>query len=495
MLTDNKNSIWLSIQFIVVALIYLITLKINILNYGDHDFGIWIVAVSIWSFSFNLDFGIGTTVVRYVAKYKLSEKDKINGFISTSFCIFLIAGVILIVLGCIASYFFVFSNTRIVPIGRRSHFVPAILLYGLAFIIQYIIFFYKSIFDGFGDFVTSSKFTITQNIMILFGIVVIWILDCSLIYLSLVYVVVHMTILISYILLLREKHHSIKIKFRLYDKKYLKEILVFSFSIQTINLLYSLIDVVVKNFIANYYQASFATVYETARRFALAISGLFFNTFKYILPKASALSKKEEIDEFLRKDIINYTKYGLTYSGFAYGVMAFPLLVFIQCFFAKPEIMFIFLILSMPEVVNNGGYSLYNFILAQGKVHLLTLIQFTNLLLTASGAMYGFVVLKNPTGLLCYFCSVVLGNCLMLLYVKKRYKIPVLWLLKEIKIYKLILFEMILFTAILILFYKMLNIYLLFSIISVVSLIIYGKEIFTYVFIMFNGLLTHRNKE
>lgn len=493
-MTDRRNSIWLSVQFMVTILVSLITLKINILNYGENDFGVWIVLVAIWSFNMTLDFGIGTTVVKFIAQYKSEKQEKINSFISTSFGVFIIVGLLLVLIGYFAAEVLYFSNSNVIPPERKSYFVLAFKFYSIAFIMQYLTFFYKSIFEGLNNFVTSSKFVILQNMIVFAGILIIWIMKCSLIYLSVVYVAAYSTILLLFVFKLKKKHPEIRIGLRHFNKSMLKEILSFSISIQTINVFNNLIDVVIKNIIANHFQAGYATTYETARRFAVAISGLFFNAFKFILPKVSALKKDEEINLFLKSNIIEYTKYGLAYSGLAFGIMAFPLLVIIQLFFEKQQIMATFLILAMPEVVNNGGYCIYNYILGRGKVQLLALIQFNNLILTTAGAMVGFALFKSPAGLLGYFISVTLGNILMLFHLQKVHKLEILTILKEVRVYKLFIFELMLLISMFFVSAEIMNIYVLFGLISFISIIIYGKDIFFYLSIFCKNYLEEKKK-
>lgn len=487
-MSDRRNSIWLSAQFVAVVFIYLLTLKINIINYGESDFGIWLVLISIWSFSFNLDFGIGTAVVRYVSKYKAEGGGNTNRFLSTSFAVFLAGGILLILFGYLLSYLLYFTNVRVIPIDRRDYFIPAFLLYGLAFIAQYLIFFYKSIYDGLSNFVISSKLTIFQNLFTLAGVLAVWMLDLGLIFLSAVYAAVNLLFMAVYYILLKKSNPELKIKPAFFDRVLLKEIFAFSFSIQATNIFYGLIDVVVKNVIANFYQAGFATVYETARKIAVAISGLFFSAFKYILPKVSSLSKREDIIQFLKNDIVKYSRYGLIYSGFALGIMSLPLLLIIVHFFGNPAIVITFLVLAMPEAVNNGGYSVYTFLMGQGKAYILAAVQLINLILTGAGVAAGFILFKNPIGLLGYFISVVIGNILMLIYVKRIYQISIGGFLKSIKVYKLLFFEIILISGILIILNNTAGPYIVFSAITLFSLIVYGFDVIREIKSFFGGI-------
>ena len=74
MYSNRKNSGWLSFQFIVMLLVALITLKLNLTHYGAHQFGSWILFASIWGCGAAIDFGFGTSLVKYVAEYDKFEK-------------------------------------------------------------------------------------------------------------------------------------------------------------------------------------------------------------------------------------------------------------------------------------------------------------------------------------------------------------------------------------------------------------------------------------
>ena len=68
--TDKTNSFWLATNFILLAVISVITLKMNIEHFGKEQFGTWIILSSIWGFGSTLDFGFGTTIIKYVSEYK-----------------------------------------------------------------------------------------------------------------------------------------------------------------------------------------------------------------------------------------------------------------------------------------------------------------------------------------------------------------------------------------------------------------------------------------
>lgn len=91
-MSDRKNSLWLGFQFSFTLVVALINLKINILHYGSKVFGIWIMLASVWGIGTALDFGFGTSVVKYVAEFFKHDKNRLNKFLSSSFIVFLFVG-------------------------------------------------------------------------------------------------------------------------------------------------------------------------------------------------------------------------------------------------------------------------------------------------------------------------------------------------------------------------------------------------------------------
>src|SRR5262249_34035981 len=62
---------------------------------GNDRYGIWSLVESILAYLVLLDFGIGASVVRFVARFEATcDYDKVNRVFSTSICIFLATGLL-----------------------------------------------------------------------------------------------------------------------------------------------------------------------------------------------------------------------------------------------------------------------------------------------------------------------------------------------------------------------------------------------------------------
>ncbi|MCH8326753.1 MAG: hypothetical protein IIB83_09400 [Bacteroidetes bacterium] len=260
----------------------------------------------------------------------------------------------------------------------------------------------------------------------------------------------------------------------------MKEIFGFSFSIQMMSIFGALIDPIIKYSLGRFYNISSIPAYEIARRFAIAISGLFFNAFKIILPKASVLQNYNEINLFINTDVMKYCKIGIAYSGIAFGVFALPIVFFIKFFFGIDEAILIFIILALPESINNFGYSIYNFLIGVGKVSFLASLQFINLIFVIVGLIIGFNIFGNSLGLLGYFFSVLIANIMMIIYLKKEWKVSPPRLLFSVGITKLVILIITLFITIVLLYNALIPLVLILLFNSFICLIVFRKDLLLY---------------
>ena len=162
-------------------------------------------------------------------------------------------------------------------------------------------------------------------------------------------------------------------------------------------------------------------------------------TFKIILPKVSAIFNNEERHLFVNTDLAKYSRFGVFYSGLFYGVLLLPMIIFINHVFNINEAAIIFMILCLPESINNYGYSIYNFLLGTGKVFFLAILQLINLSITILTLIICFKLFNNSLGLIGYFISVLIGNILMILFLSQNWKFNIRDFFVNIKIYKLLL--------------------------------------------------------
>lgn len=486
--SDKKNSAWLSINFISLSIISVITLKLNIDHYGKELFGTWIILSSIWGFSSSLDFGFGTTLIKYIAEYKNDNKERISILLSSSIFVFIFIGIIIVIIGNLIAFGIYFDNTNIIPENVRDEFITIFSILGISFFIKYITIFFNSIFEGLSKFVVTSKMAILQTLLTFICVVIITILDLSLLYLAYSYLLVSIIILAILLIIFNTKYKEYKINAKYFMRAEIKKVLKFSFSVQIISVFNSAIDPLSKYLIGSYYSVNSVPAYEIARKFAVTISGLYFNAFKIILPKASILFNNEERNLFINTNITRYSKFGVLYSGLFYGVLLLPMIIFINYVFNIKEAAIIFVILSLPESINNYGYSIYNFLLGAGKVFFLACLQFINLFITTLTLIIGFKLFNNSLGLIGYFFSVLIGNVLMVLFMSKNWEFNIRKFFVNIKIYKLLILIVFLFISTLLLMYNSGDGYYFILILSFFTSMIFINDIIYYTKLILAGL-------
>ncbi|GMU97237.1 oligosaccharide flippase family protein [Ignavibacterium album] len=434
---DKQNAIWLSANFIFTSLSSLIIIKLNLENFGNQKFGIWLLLSSIWGFGTSLDLGLGTSIIKYVAEYRKNYVDRIPIFLASSIVVFVIMGIIIIILGNIFAYLFYFSNLKIIPNQLNKEFSIVLLILSANFFVRYLGIFYNNILEGLSQFKVSSRILMLQSLLNLIMVIIIFAKRWSVIHLSIGQLLVSFITLYLFWFFLRLKYVEFRINIQNFNLTELKKILKFSVNVQLMSVFNSIIDPIIKLIIASFYLVNIIPAYEIARRITIAISGLFFNAFKIVLPKSSELINREHQKSFLENTINRYCKYGVIYSGIFYGILLPAIIFLLDVLFNLNEAILILLILSLPETVNNFGYSIYNFILGIGKVSVLMAVQFINLLITSLSVILFFVLFNNVIGMIGYFFSVVIGNIIMIVYLKRRFEFDVNLFLKNASAIKL----------------------------------------------------------
>ncbi|MDQ7815409.1 MAG: oligosaccharide flippase family protein [Melioribacteraceae bacterium] len=474
---DKKNSLWLSTQYVITILFFLFMLKLNINHFGKDIFGIWIIITSIWGVGSSIDLGFGLAIVKYIAQYK-DDQRKVNKILSSIFFVFILLGFLIFLLGIFIAYGFYFSNSTLIGITYLKTFQHVFFVLGFSFILQYFSIFFKSIIEGLNRFYITSAITILQNTFLLIGVALISILNFSISYLSYLYLTLSLFVLSFYIFYYKLHIGIFQIRLKNFEFAETKKIFRLSFSIQLMNVCYSIIDPIIKYMIGSYYNVNSVPAYEIARKFALAISGLFFNAFRIILPKASSLKNKEEIILFIKQEVTNYSRIGIIYSGFTFGVLLLPTILIMNFVFDIKEAIILYLILILPETVNNFGYSIYNFLLGVGKVGILSFIQINNLIFISICLPLGFYFFDNIIGLLGYFFSVIIGNILMILYINRNWYVTIQYFNIRSSLYKLVIL-LSLICAATIIFYNnwLIHNYLIFAVVSAVSFFLFFTDI------------------
>src|SRR5699024_10984586 len=100
---ELKSGVYLSyISLFVTNISNLILTPFIIKNLGNSEYGLYMLIGAFVGYIAVLDFGLGNTVVRFVAKYR-AENDKKNeeNFLFSTFLIYIIISIIILIIGTI----------------------------------------------------------------------------------------------------------------------------------------------------------------------------------------------------------------------------------------------------------------------------------------------------------------------------------------------------------------------------------------------------------
>lgn len=478
--SNRKNSQWLAIQYSLTILFSLITLKLNLQHYGKELFGSWILVASLWGFGKALDFGLGTSLIKFVAEYSNKNSISLRVLLSSCFFMIIIFGILIFVAICCIAQYLYFGIGSIIPIDQVGEIWNVFIVLGLWFYINYITIFFRSVFEGMNDFVLSSKINIIYSLLILVSVVISFYFNLSLVYLAFGFLLSSIVTLFIYIVVLRIKFPLNKISLKLVKLSMIKKVFNFSLAIQGAAIFGSLIDPLIKYLLGSLSNIGSISIYEIARRFVTAITGLFNTTFRPILPKASALLSSEDYPKFINKECVKLSKIGVLYSGTVYGIGSLIIPIVIQQFFGYDEVLLMYLILAIPESINNFGYPVYNFLIGVGKAYFIVLVQFINIVIIGLSVFLGLVMFNNIMGLLGYGVTIIIVNLLMIWFIHKISGISIKQYFVLSKVYKLILLVVLLLMAIISIYNTYFEDYHTVFILGSLSLLLFSTDLYRY---------------
>lgn len=473
---NKKNHIWLSLQYLASVIISLITLKLNLLNFGTELFGYWILISSIWGFGIAIDFGFGKAIIKYVSEYREKDESKINSILSSSFFLFSLFGLGVFIIILFIAFTIYFGASGIIPLDNGANFLLICIILGISFYFRYISIFLRSVFEGYNNFVLSSQLSLLNNVLILLSVILALLLNQTMEILAYYYLISAFITMIALYVAFRIQYPNISISIKHFEFKYAKKVVKFSIAIQGAAVFGSLIDPVIKYLLASVSISSISS-YEIARRFVVAITGLFNNTFRPILPKASALTAGESYTNFVFGYCDKVSKLGITYAGIVFGIGSIILSFIIKKVFGLDEAILIFLILALPESVNKLGFPIYNFLLGIGKAYFLTIMQLINLFVISFCVYVGLEVSQSSIGLLGYWVSVIIGNIIMMWFTYRLTSISMWKYLKLSKAFKLVLLNILLLISILGIYQYNVNEFTMLIVLSIVSVLFFYNDV------------------
>ena len=458
-----------------------VTLKFNLQYYGAEQFGLYILLLSAWNFGLVFDFGLNTAIIRKVAEFN-AQKDhgslKASVLISLALYFSIACGILFLIYSLISLIYL--SADSIIPGSLKTEARVLSLILGMNFFFQYLSNLFKAVYDGLEKFIVYSQVIITYNVVLIISNLTVVFLNGSLIEFAYTVFFTSCFLFIVQFSIFLFNFRSVKSKFDISRSFLNAGIFKFGFNMQISTILVSLIDPVIKYLIGNFLTIYNVSLYEIARRVSIAISGLFFNMYRTILPKVSTLSTYEEQRKYLTQDIMSFSRIGLLYSVLMFGLAILPLSFIIKTWFGNDTILVLMIILALPESVNNIGYPLYNFFIGIGKVKFLSAMQFVNITIISSSLALSLSLSKSIYGLLGYFGTVLIVNLIMVRYINSLMKTTFTMWIHTLGGYKILLFYVAFFIALYLAAVKTINLYLPFLVISGSSFALFYRELYEY---------------
>lgn len=354
---------------------------------GDGEYGLYILIGSLIGYISVLDFGIGNTIVRYIAKYRAEkDKDSEQDFLGTTFYIYCGITLIILILGSIG-YFFLNSlfGASLTPEElSKGKILYKILLFNLFFTLPGGVFY--GVITGYEHFVFPRLLDLLR-----------YIVRATFIFIFLHYgygaimVVVVDTILNFIMLLLKISYARFKLNVTIPLNKFKKSIMIMILSYSFWIFLNVLMDQfywkVGQTVLGVYTNTSVVAIYAVSislvlyyMTFSSAISGVF-------LPRATQMFVNNATGKELTQMMIKVGRYQwlillLVLSGFYFfGEDFIRLWLGEQYLSSKKYTMVLMIALTVPLLQNFGISILRAYNKHKVRSVLFVIISFINLLL------------------------------------------------------------------------------------------------------------------
>jgi O-antigen/teichoic acid export membrane protein len=202
--------------FSVVVLAFIVS-PILIQQLGNETYGIWILIVSVTSYFTVLDFGVNTAIVRYVSKYTaLKDSLKTNEIYSSSFGLFSIIAVVVIMFTLIFAYFFkdIFSITSL----SQTYLYFVFLVVGIDLAANLVFSVFLGTMKGLQRFLEVNMIVIGCNIVKNIILVYLLLNEYSIFSIAVLQLLINLIIFALQYYVIRSKHPSIKASFTSINK-------------------------------------------------------------------------------------------------------------------------------------------------------------------------------------------------------------------------------------------------------------------------------------
>ena len=402
---------------------------------GQSEYGLYSLVASVISYLTILDLGFGNAIIVYTSKYiAKKDKEKENKLHGMFFVIYIIIGVIAGIIGAILVFNVdkLFGNSMSIDELKKAKTLMRILTFNL--IVTFPLSIFSSIITAHEKFIFNKLINIIR--IIILPIIMIPLLfmgykSIALVILTTILNVLCLLINMIYCL----KRLKVKLKFKGFDIKLLKEIFAYSFFI-FLNTIIDKVNWSLDNFILGTISGTVTVaIYAVAQQFnsmylsfSTAISGV-------LLPRVAKMeainsSDKEFSDIFIKTGRIQYIVMALIITGFTIFGKYFIIILFGESYKPAYYIACILMIPVTVPLIQNVGL---NIMQAKNRYKFRTtvffLIAIVNVIMSIPLAKaYGGIGASIGTAV-----SLIIGQIIIMnIYYYKKIHIDIIRFWKEI---------------------------------------------------------------
>jgi O-antigen/teichoic acid export membrane protein len=416
---DKRNALWNSISFICISLLAFINFSLNYNSYSPSEFGIFILINSIFGIGSTIDFGFGVSTVKYIAEAKKKEDYVlINKIFVSFFWSFLIFAVLIVILFTL--YYLIFLRKSEIFSNIDIHTIDLLfILLLISFFFRYINNYMGRVFEGFAEFVLSSKISLFNALFGTFLMIIIFLFRFKIEYLAFAYLLTGIFSFTSLFIISLKKINHLKFSINYFSISTIKKYTLYSLNIQFSFFIYSFMDPIVKYLLGKSFNLNIITYYESAKKIIELTNGLIMSAQKGLLNKLSESNAINKLNEFINDSIFIYSKMSNYYSILLYGLANTILCVFVDYWFRSYETMIIFIIYLLPYSLINFAGCLYSVLMVEGKGVKLVIMQSINFVLVIALLIFSINVFNNYLGLIGYYLATIITISLLFYFLKK----------------------------------------------------------------------------
>lgn len=289
MKSKNQRNVGIMMSYLLLILDTLVSIiytPILLKNLGDSQYGLYQLMTSMVNYLAIMDLGLGSTITRYVVKYRTeNDKKSESNFLAISLIVYGVISVLILICG-----FLMWNNIGGIFRGLENTEVQAAKNLFALMCINLVVSLFDHAFTGvltaYEQFATDKGLKISRICIRAFLVIVIIQFYAYAIVISIIELVLTVAILIIKILLCRKKV-GVRPRLHFFDTSLLKEVFVFTAAILLQTIANQFNNNVDKTVLGIYETTATVAVYSVAMQLFSAYSGLSTAVQSVFLPKIS----------------------------------------------------------------------------------------------------------------------------------------------------------------------------------------------------------------